>query len=127
MKAHSRCLKYVNTKIIFNSDFDYFSRKTHEFYELTLISTPLSATEGGAPYKLELTLKDKTIFPVTKLQILQKDGDKLPKTREQALGYKIEQVYLYQGRIAVFINVFAYGFEEAAMSYMVVTGKLPVS
>jgi hypothetical protein len=87
----------------------------------------MNATEGGAPYKLELTLEDKTIFPVTKLQILQKDGDKLPKTREDALGYKIEQVYLYQGRIAVFINVFAYGFEEAAMSYMVVTGKLPVS
>lgn len=111
-------------KIIFNPDFDYFSRKTHEFYELTLTSTPLSAAEAGAPYKLELTLVDKTKFPVNKLQILQKDVDKLPKAREDALGYKIERVYLYGDRIAVFINVFAYGYEEAAMSYMVVTGKL---
>ena len=111
-------------KIIFNSDFDYFSRKTHEFYELTLISTPLSATGGGAPYKLELTLEDKTKFPVNKLQILQKDLDKLPKSRADVLGYRIEQVFIYRDRIAIFINVFAYGFEEATMSYMVVTGKL---
>jgi hypothetical protein len=94
-------------------------------YELTLKTTPVMAGEeeiGSA--KLELILRDKTKPKFIKPQILQKDGNILPKSRDWALGYKIESVFVYKDKIAVFINVFGIGYEEIAMSYMVATGKI---
>jgi predicted secreted protein len=113
-------------KIIFNPDYDTYRQNTFEFYELTLNSTPLSGEkEGeGATFKMELTLQDKTKHKFIEPLILQKDGDVLPKSRYNPYGYRIESVYVYKDKIAVFINVFHYGFEDVGMHYMVVTGEM---
>jgi predicted secreted protein len=94
-------------------------------YELTLKTTRAMAGEeeiGNA--RLELYLRNKTKPEFIKAQILQKDGNIVPKSRDWALDYKIESVYLYKDKIAVFINVLGVGYEETAMSYMVVTGRI---
>lgn len=113
-------------KIIFNPNYDTYRQNTYEFYELTLITSPISGEkeEAGATFKMELTLQDKTKHRFIEPQILQKDGDVLPKSRYNPYGYKIESVYVYKDKIAVFINVFGYGFEDVAMNYMVVTGEI---
>ncbi|GBC61256.1 DUF2259 domain-containing protein [Desulfonema ishimotonii] len=55
--------------------------------------------------------------------ILQKDNS-LPKTRDCAFKYRIEDVYTYRGKIAVFIQVFTPSIEGPTRKYMIVTGKL---
>lgn len=111
--------------VIFSAGIDSYNQNTEEFYELTLIPTIAKKTEecsGG--YKIELTLQDNTGHRAHELQILQKDADVLPKSRQCPYGYKIEQVYIYEGKIAVFLNVFGPGFEGPDMRYMVVTGEI---
>jgi predicted secreted protein len=71
-------------------------------------------------YKIELTLLDNE---VNKTKFLQKDAT-LPTSRGCAIDYHIQEVYTYEGKIAVFLNVFEPGFEGADMRYMVVTGIL---
>lgn len=112
-------------KIIFSAGIDSYNQNTEEFYELTLIPTIAKETEecfGG--YKIELTLQDNTGHRAHELQILQKDADVLPKSLQCPYGYKIEQVYIYEGKIAVFLNVFGPGFEGPDMRYTVVTGEI---
>lgn len=112
-------------KVIFNPAIDPYNQNTHEFYELTLIPTPAKETEGCSEgYKIEVTLKDNTQHYATDLRILQKDGDVLPQGRQCPYGYRVERVYIYKNRIAVFLNVFGQGFEGPDMRYMVVTGEL---
>lgn len=112
-------------RIIFNPGIDSYRQNTEEFYELTLIPTRAKETdECSEGYKIELTLKDNTQHRATALQILQKDADVLPKSRQCPFGYKIEQVYVYENKIAVFLNVFGQGFEGPDMRYMVVTGEI---
>ncbi len=116
----------VPEKVIFNDFINPYSPDTDEFYELTLIPSSAKVSDSCTEaYKLELTLQDNTRREPTPLQILQKDGDILPEDRNCALGYKIEQVYLFKDRMAVFINVFSKGYEGSDMRYMVVTAKLP--
>ncbi|MEP6847739.1 MAG: DUF2259 domain-containing protein [Acidobacteriota bacterium] len=116
-------------KVIFNTQYDSYLQNTYEYYELTLTATPVSGQkeEPGSNYRMELTLQDKTKHPYPALRFLQKDGPALPKERSFAYGYRIETVYVYGNKIAVFINVFGQGFEETAMDYMVVTGVLDPS
>jgi predicted secreted protein len=116
-------------KVIFNTQYDSYLQNTYEYYELTLTATPVAGEkkEPGSNYRMELALEDKTIHPYPRLRFLQKDGPALPKERSFAYGYRIESVYLYKGKIAVFINVFGQGFEETDMNYMVVTGELDAS
>jgi hypothetical protein len=113
-------------KIIF-TDFLESNQATDAFFELTLIPT-LAKPVSGCPksYKFELTLKDNTSDSETNLQILQKDGDIVPEGRLCPLGYKIERIYRYQRKIAVFLNVFTKDLErpEVNMNYMVVTGVI---
>lgn len=113
-------------KVIFNGEYDSYRQNTYEFYELTLTTSPAGGgnDEDASNFKIELTLQDKTKHPNAKPQILQKDGDVLTNFRAYAYGYRIESVYIYGDRIAVFINVFGQGFEETDMNYMVVTGKI---
>lgn len=111
-------------KVIFNPNLDPYNQNTEEFYELTLIPTLIKTGDCTDGYKFELTLKDHTGHRNHELQILQKDSDILPKARNCPFGYKIEQVYNYEGKIAVFINVFSQGFEGPDMRYMVVTGEI---
>lgn len=57
-------------------------------------------------------------------KILQKDRS-LPFSRGCPLGYRIQDVYIYQEKyIAVFLNMFTPGFEGQDMRYLVVTGLL---
>ncbi len=57
-------------------------------------------------------------------KILQKDRT-LPSSRGCPLGYRIQDVYVYQEKyIAIFINMFTPGFEGQDMRYLVVTGML---
>lgn len=112
-------------KIIFNDLFDTYRQNTNEFFELTLIPTLAKPVEGCAEsYKFELTLKNNTRHSDIELQILQKDGDILPASRDCPFGYKIERVYVNDDKIAVFLNVFSKGFESPNMTYLVVTGKI---
>ena len=112
-------------KIIFSVGIDSYNQNTEEFYELTLIPTIAKETEScSGGYKIELTLKDNTEHRSHELQTLQKDADVLPKSRQCPYGYRIEQVYIYEGKIAVFLNVFGQGFEGPDMRYMVVTGEI---
>jgi predicted secreted protein len=114
-----------NEKIIFNPGIDSYRQNTEEFYELTLIPTRAKETDiCSEGYKIELTLKDNTRHRATALQILQKDADVLPKSRNCPFGYKVERVYVYENKIAVFLNVFSIGFEGPDMRYMVVTGEI---
>jgi predicted secreted protein len=113
-------------KVIFNPSFDSYLQNTYEFYELTLTATPVQGQkeEESANFRMELTLQDKTKHKFIEPRFLQKDGPALPKDRSFAYGYKIESIYVYNNKIAVFINVFGQGFEETDMNYMVVTGEL---
>ncbi|HEX8369674.1 MAG TPA: DUF2259 domain-containing protein [Pyrinomonadaceae bacterium] len=112
-------------KVIFSAGIDSYNQNTEEFYELTLIPTIAKEHEGcSGGYKIELTLRDNTGHRAHDLQTLQKDADVLPKSRQCPYGYKIEQVYIYEGKIAVFLNVFGQGFEGPDMRYMVVTGEI---
>jgi predicted secreted protein len=115
-------------KIKLNDYLNPNSPNQYEFYELTLNSIP-TKTNGVCQdeyytfYKLELTLDhyhtgEKDMDP----QVLQKDAE-LPKSRGCPYGYRMESVYSYKGKIAVFVNVFSQGWEGPDMRYMVVTGN----
>jgi len=111
-------------KVIFNTGISSFNHNTDEFYELTLI--PSFIKSGGCTqfYTFEMTLKNNTEHRNHELQILQKDGENPPKSRLCSFGYKIEQVYVYKGKIAVFLNLFSPGFEGPEMNYLAVTGEI---
>lgn len=94
-------------------------------YTLTLAETKATTKDCTEDYgydffKIELTLRnneektDKT---------LQKDAT-LPASRGCVLEYRIQDVFLYEGQIAVFLNTYTIGFEGPDMRHMVVTGKL---
>ncbi|MEO8041307.1 MAG: DUF2259 domain-containing protein [Acidobacteriota bacterium] len=70
-------------------------------------------------YKFDLSLKDKG---VDKTVSLQKDGS-LPPSRSCPIDYAMQFVYLYEDKIAVFLNTYYMGFEGPDMRYLVVTGK----
>lgn len=114
-------------KVKLNDYINPNSPNQYEFYELTL--SPVAAKskecseEDRTYYKLDLTLnhymqgaKDMDT------QILQRD-DALPSRRACPYGYRIESVYSYKNKIAVFLNVFSQGWEGPDMRYMVVTGN----
>jgi len=56
---------------------------------------------------------------------LQKDKS-LPPARGCVQQYRIQDVYLHEGKLAVFLNLFTPGFEGENLRYLVVTGALPV-
>lgn len=97
----------------------------HGEYELTLNEQD-AAQKDCAEYsdyeakKLELFLKN---IETGQQKVLQSDLV-LPKSRNCAYSYRIEQVTLYQDYIVVFLNVFSPGFEGPNMRYIAVTGKL---
>lgn len=106
-----------------------FSEEVGSMYkrgDYTLKLTPSEVTtkecEGfGFPtFKLELLLRNNETKKTT---ILQKDND-LPKSRGCALGYRIQEIFLYERNLVVFIGVYKPGFEGPDMGFMVVTGKL---
>jgi len=93
-------------------------------YELSLTKTPIK-TKGcelseDDPKLLELGIRD---LDANTFKLLQKDTS-LPETRGCANDYRIRDVYINKGFVAVFISVFTQGFEGPDMRFMAVTGKL---
>lgn len=106
-----------------------FSEEVGSMYkrgDYTLKLTPSEVTtkdcEGfGFPtFKFELSLRDNE---AKKTIVLQKDND-LPKGRGCALGYRIQDIFLYERNLVVFISVYKPGFEGPDMDFMAVAGKL---
>lgn len=94
-------------------------------YELTLNAVKVSekkcsdyTEQGTYMFEIKLTNKDDNSN-----KFLQKDTS-LPESRGCPLSYRLQNVYLYKGSIAVFVNVFTQGFEGPDMRYLAVTGKL---
>lgn len=93
-------------------------------YTLTLKKTEIKTKDCEVfempNYIFDLTLKDNE---GDKIFTLQKD-ETLPKSRGCAMDYRVQEIFMYEGRIAVFISVFMPGFEGQDMRFMVVTGEL---
>jgi predicted secreted protein len=108
----------------FNNYVLAYSRDDSIYYELTL-KPSLFKTEacGEEALKFDLTLEDRTYNKNLPLQILQSDKI-IPEKRNCPFGYRIERVYFYGDKTAVFLNYFYQGFEGPDLRYLVVTGKL---
>lgn len=95
-------------------------------YELQLTQRPVEVPS------LPVTSADpRRVFTLTlvnlqdqKSRVLQADKG-LPKSRAGALDYRIRDVYLYRGCIAVSITVSRLGFEGMDVLHIMVTGPLP--
>jgi len=109
-------------KVIFNPQLWSYTQNTMDFYELTLTSSEAIGCSEGL--RFEMALKDKTHHRDLPIQMLQKDAATIPESRHCPFGYKIEQVYFYKNRLAVFVDVFSQGFEGPDLRYMAVTGEL---
>jgi predicted secreted protein len=108
----------------FNSFVYAYSRDESKYYELTLKPSAAKLERCGEDaYKFDLTLADKTGSQTLPLQILQSDKT-IPERRYCPFGYRIERVYFYGDKIAVFVTYFYQGFEGPDLRYLVVTGKL---
>ena len=99
-------------------DSSYYEKEYALLLKTSEIKTKHCEYSSDPVLKLDLTLKD------TKTEtekILQKD-ETVPESRNCPLAYSIQNVYVYENRIAVFINVFTMGFEGPDMRFMAVTG-----
>ncbi len=78
---------------------------------------------GQIPNVKMFTLTLETIEK-EKTQVLQND-ERIPKSRGCAMGYRIQEVYLYHEKyLVIFLNLLLPGFEGQNMRYLAVTGKL---
>ncbi len=100
-------------------DSSYYEREYALLLKTSEIETKNCEYSSDAILKFDLTLKD------TKAEtekILQSDKT-VPESRGCPLSYSIQNVYVYQNRIAVLVNVFTMGFEGPDMRFMAVTGN----
>lgn len=96
---------------------------THTPYQVDLQETAEAGRceDLGKRQLLTLTL---TQMETKQAKILQKD-QKIPKSRDCPLGYRIQDVYVYQEKfIVVFLNLLTPGFEGQNMRYLAITGNL---
>lgn len=94
------------------------------FYELHLRTSKVNLKRcdydvDNSILKFELGLKNEI---ESTENILQKDAT-VPENRGCPHTYSIQNVYLYENRIAVFMNMYTMGFEGPDMRYLVVTGN----
>ncbi len=115
-------------RVVFNPFNNPINPQYDEFYELKLDLTdpPEPCSADGEVQEdaslIELTLKDNTRHKDRQPQILQKDKS-IPESRHCANFYQIEQVFYYDGRLAVFLN-YDFGYPGNSRRYMVVTGEI---
>lgn len=96
-----------------------------DVFELRLTTSKVNL-KRCEDYNFEATLKFELSLSNSrddKTKILQKDKD-LPESRGCPHTYSLQSVYTYKNRIAVFMNIYTYGFEGPDMRFMVVTGSL---
>jgi predicted secreted protein len=115
-----------NDEIIKFNNFLYVNSTFEGHYELILKNIPAAGEQpcgDSDSHMLELTLLDKTTGKTRPPQILQKDTV-LPARRWCPYYYRVERIYSYEDKLAVFLNYFNQGFEGRSMRYMVVTTQL---
>ena len=114
-----------NDEIIKFNNFLYVNSTFEGHYELILKNIPATGDErcDSQSHMLELALLDKTTDKTIPPKILQKDKT-LPKSRWCPYYYRVEKIYSYDDKLAVFLNYFNQGFEGRSMRYMVVTTQL---
>ncbi len=100
-------------------DSSYFENE----YDLLLKTTEVKIKQCDIfeypVLKFDLTLKN---VKTETGKILQNDTT-LPDSRNCPHAYSIQNVYVYDNKIAVFLNIYTTGFEGPDMRYMVVTGN----
>ena len=110
-----------NDQVIEFTDYRDSSYYEHEYALLSKTSETVTKhceNFSDAPLKLDLTLKNKKTETE---KILQSDKT-VPESRGCPLSYSIQNVYVYENKIAVFINIFTMGFEGPDMRFMTVAG-----
>lgn len=116
-----------NDEIVKFNNFLFVNSNDDGHYELILKNIPAVGGDkncsNDASSMLELTLLNKTTSEVFAPQILQKDSV-LPAGRWCPYYYRVERVYFYEDKIAVFLNYFNQGFEGISMRYLAVTAQL---
>jgi predicted secreted protein len=115
-----------NTEIVKFNNFVYVNSADEGHYELILKNIPAAgeqSCDSSESNMLELTLLNKTTSETIPPQILQKDAT-LPARRSCPFYYRIERVYFYGDKIAVFLNYFNQGFEGRSMRYLAVTAQM---
>jgi predicted secreted protein len=114
-----------NDEVVKFNNILYVNSAFEGYYELVLKNIPAAGDErcDSQSHMLELTLLDKTSEKTVPPKILQKDTT-LPKSRWCPYYYRVEQIYSYEDKLAIFLNYFNQGFEGRSMRYMVVTTQL---
>ncbi|MGI9055459.1 MAG: DUF2259 domain-containing protein [Pyrinomonadaceae bacterium] len=100
-------------------DSSYYERAFALLLKTSVVKTKTCDYAYNEILKFDLTLKD------TKAEtekILQSDKV-LPESRNCPHAYSIQNVYVYENRIAVFLNTYTTGFEGPDMRFMTVTGN----
>lgn len=95
----------------------------HDQYELRLEEADAGQDCAGLGSAKLMTLRVKNIHS-GQAKILQQDK-RLPASRGCVMRYRIQEVYVYQNQVAVFVNLFSPGFEGENLRFMAVTGTLP--
>ena len=115
--------KKADTLVKFSEEVTPYHREGD--YELLLTPikvTPKDCTDYGYDiFMLELKLTNNAGEGTSKF--LQKDVS-LPASRGCVMSYRIQDVYIYKGTIAVFISFDTPGFEGPDTRFMVTAGKL---
>jgi predicted secreted protein len=99
--------------------FQYRGQNYRVRLELTQARNTCTYAEANQPVR---GLKLLLISP-TGTRALQRDV-RMPSTRDCVFGYHLEQIYVYNNRIAVFLYHLSPGFEGPDVMHMVVTGRL---
>ena len=95
--------------------------KFFESFDLTLTPWDAGSMCGdfGTAKLFRLTLR-----PQHGEEIILQEDVRLPKSRGCPLDYRIQDVYLYNRTLAVFLNMMLPGWEGHDMRYLVVTGAV---
>ena len=109
------------TEVTFAEEIGSMYKQGEYYLKLRPVKVVIKDCE---PYDYETLMMDLTLTNKddNTTRTLQKDTT-IPKSRGCAHGYRIQDVYLYKGSIAVFINVFTQGFEGPDMRFMAVSGQ----
>ena len=121
---------YDPSRIVFTLEEYPVNPPNEQYYELKLDYTPTklkcqlyAGDTGSTAEGIEVTIKPNINHGDLPIQILQKDNV-IPANRQCPSSYSIEQVWFYDGKIAVFLNYYKRGFEGSDMRYMAVTADL---
>lgn len=112
----SKTVKFTMGVPLAGSSYSTYAITVAEIADLSQECASLGETK-----MLTLTLKNEG---EKKTSMLQKDTH-IPKSRGCALGYRIQEVFVYREKyLVIFLNVFLPGFEGQNLRYLAITGTL---